>query len=355
MVTYKTFYDMPCVAVDGPMASGKMLTAQLVHHLFETEQWVNPLMTEHIAAANIMRAIGDEDASNMIRIDIDTLQDELKIGRRLNTKLGESSSVLSSPDVGFYLAKMLARRTVNCEVRPMILMLHGVFECYHILHKAMTSESATIFQFRSPMSLSLLRHYILWIERWEKNTRTFQPRFSITDEFDEVHDLVFYFWNISEARSNWIHLNRMEKAILLVSHQIARQLEVARQAETDNVYDITPVFFESMCTSPRTVIDLLVERLSRNLARRDLAMSRLRRNLLLHNNKVPRVNPEQPLTYAKNGNISVRWAEYYEIQRGEFKTYCERHVRSGLMQNMLQLSIDYEKAHARFLKNLAVN
>lgn len=329
------------------MASGKMLTAKILHHIVHVEQWANPLLIEHTCAAYLSGALSRNDASVLIKLEIDSLQDEFRIGRRLNTKLGEASSIFSSPRWFSYLHKILTRHESNKPLGTLLLMLHGFFECIDLLDFSLPSNSFYISQFRYPLSPSVVGQYLKWVRRWDENSRAIQPRTKVSTPDGKVNLIPFYFRNIPGINEDWSRLSLKERALKLICFQAGKQITNTRKFSQLENCTLTPVFFEDLTFSPVSSIDYITSSIT---ASADASSSLFNIRLLkrfLRSSKLPRANPDDTMSLLNLNDLSCPRApsNYFKSAFDSFILIHGSEINSTILENCYNVSEDYQSLY----------
>ena len=296
MLSYQSYYKRPVIILDGLMASGKMLTAKILHQFLGSEQWVNPLLIEHICSAYMCNSISHEDASVLIKLDIDSIQDEYRIGRRLNTKMGEASSVFSSPRVWSYLRRILTRDVLDTPPATLLLMLHGFFECIDLLDYSIPSNSFVVSQFRYPFSPAVIQQYLCWVRRWDSNSRAIQPRFKLHGIKGQDLNLPFYYYSMPDIVDDWPSLSPLEKAIKLICFQCELQISSAIKSNELNNSALIPIFFEDICFFPTQSLEYLMTSFSSLSSPSSSSIKPRNLTRFFRSSNLPRKNPDMAIS-----------------------------------------------------------
>ena len=329
------------------MASGKMLTAKILHNIDNVEQWSNPLLIEHTCAAYLSGAISRNDASVLIKLEIDSLQDEFRIGRRLNTKMGEASSVFSSPRWFSYLRRILNRHNSNKPLGTLLLMLHGFFECIDLLDFSLPSNSFCISQFRYPLSPSVFEQYFKWIRRWDDNSRAIQPRTKVSTLNGMINLIPFYFANVPGINENWCRLSSKERALMLICFQASRQIANARQFSHLQNCTLTPVFFEDLTFNPVSSINHITSSIKAPTDTTS-SLSNIRiLNRFLRSSKLPRANPDDTMSYHNLNGVTRAGSpsDYFNSAFDSFVLMHGSEIDRSILENCYQVSEDYQNLY----------
>lgn len=128
--------------VDGLARTGKMLMGKLVSNLKRADHFMQPLDLEYMAIMDRLGLLDEHNAAAMFRMVLDQMLYDRMVGRNLNTRLGDSSSVLKSTDYGELLARThgpegwTAVNAFNDKRRFQVLMTHVLLPSFAMVQRA---------------------------------------------------------------------------------------------------------------------------------------------------------------------------------------------------------------------------
>jgi len=93
------------IFIDGITRSGKFWLANFLNHLDRTEHTKHDQFMDHISIANYLGCMEDEAAVSILRAKVLLYTYEISIGRNLNFRYSDSSSVFKNPKLQDYLLR----------------------------------------------------------------------------------------------------------------------------------------------------------------------------------------------------------------------------------------------------------
>ena len=98
------------IMVTGAPASGKSLFSPIVSSLEKTENFKMSILLEHLGTMNYLNKLADDVLVFMFRYVVDFMLYDNMIGRDLNFRFGDETSIFNTNDPELYFDRLLAER-----------------------------------------------------------------------------------------------------------------------------------------------------------------------------------------------------------------------------------------------------
>lgn len=163
--------------VDGLVGGGKALISAVISSLPRMEMWVHRAEVEQICGLHFLGEIPTGAASTLMRLWADEALDSLMLGRNLNTRFKDISSVHKSPRKLEYYRRIFSNHEEDSvtkvkKERPILnLMTHSTSHSAEPIFEAFGEKITYIRINRHPCSTYMLNHLRNWVKKWGNEVR----------------------------------------------------------------------------------------------------------------------------------------------------------------------------------------
>ena len=168
------------ILVDGISRSGKMLSAKLISNFEGMEYFQYNNLVEHIPALLQMGLLDNQTARCFLRLELDSAIYDQVIGRNLNTREDDSSSVLQALNHQEYTSRTKDTNNVSAldrfyaEARSPIFLTHETLQNIKLFF-SITEDLKVIEIMRHPVDLAFSWFQRGWGNRWGIDPIAFSP------------------------------------------------------------------------------------------------------------------------------------------------------------------------------------
>ncbi|MDD5005744.1 MAG: sulfotransferase domain-containing protein [Candidatus Omnitrophica bacterium] len=143
-VATKNLLVKKLVILDGITRSGKFFLGRIIDGLKSTEHFQAVDLIEIIPYLEKLGAIREDTAISLLQIMVDQWVYNIGIGRNLNFRYNDGSSIFKYPDLGRYLLKTFSQdkdrketvKAINKDKRISVFVTHEVLPCINIFFKS---------------------------------------------------------------------------------------------------------------------------------------------------------------------------------------------------------------------------
>lgn len=237
--------------VDGISRSGKKLTCKVVSHLEGVDYFQYASLVENTAYLQALGHIDLVEAARFIRFNIDEIIYNRAIGRNLNTRESDETSVTRSPDAEEYFRRakapdgQAALDRFNSEGRVALFHTHSILAFIEVLLEAYPTLKL-IHVTRHPVDIAedWLRRG--WGERWGVDPLAF----NITAETN-ASVVPWYAAEWAVAYQDMTPAERCIEAVVRLQDADARKLQSLDESKREQIHQFA---FENLITDPDAVI-----------------------------------------------------------------------------------------------------
>jgi hypothetical protein len=290
-------FDNDVIIVDGLWGSGKTLLTPIISSMEDVEKQKIDYIYEYLCTLNWLKKIDSKSCEELISYYVDINQYDNIIGREINTKFGDDTSIFNNPKSLMYLKRMLFNKGVEINNNyALLLMTHCIFAFSDPIFNALGSRLKFIEIVRHP--LYMVQH---WFNAYE--------RFNVSTEFELCLDIPGpkVPWFAKDWSNEFKLLNNVEKSILSIIY-LYKEID---KVILDDKKDFLILSFESIIVSPSTNIDKLCSYLGRekpkNITR------------VLKKQKIPRATISSGKGHSKYGFKSNKGLTDQEIYASYWK------------------------------------
>ena len=268
------------ILIDGFSGSGKILVADLLKAIDETELYKWELSFDYIPILYSLNGIRKAAASSTIKTIFDEITYNLVIGREINIRKSDFSSVFSHPKKFSYLKSILEINKKNDhyirnEIAPNMnipLIVHMSTFNNHFYEEVFQNKLKLIYTFRDP--LFLIETYSSYLDRISEDPR----EFTVKIKYMNI-DLPWFSIGWEEE---YLSVNNTEKSIRLL--QICFNIlskKIISNKYKNQFYKL--IFFEEIIKYTDLIFEDLILFLGLNYSKK--LFQKIKRK-----NKVPRTN-----------------------------------------------------------------
>jgi len=300
-----------CLLFDGLTRVGKGLVAPLVSDLRGVEYAQIVTVVEHIPVLWRLGLLDGQSAAAFLRITVDSFTYERAVGRNLNTRFSDISSIYRSLSAKELLDRALgdegkaAIDRFNADGRISSFVTHFNLPMAELWFKAFP-KLRILLTVRHPVDVIYSWHGRGWGERWGKDPLGFSLVPDVNGEPVPWFALVF-----AEEYQRDTAINRDVKCVLALNQMYD---EALRSLDDKQKNRVEIVSFERMATAPMSELERLAAWLGTTL------------------------RPEMPVAMARE---RVPRKLNIEDRRLKFAT-MKKEIDEDLLERLLSISRDYE-------------
>jgi len=249
------------LVIEGISRSGKFLLSNVIAGIKDVEPVQYSAMLEQVPFLIGEKLMNKEAAKELIRCEIDLRCYETLIGRNLNQRSSDKSSIYNNPNY-----KNLLRRTKDLNTNGLVeKFIKEKRYAHFILHESASQMSLFLEMFPKIKWINLQRKPIdlaySWYKRglgrrWGKDPLLFQIPFSNGKENT-------FPWFVLGHEKNYVKLNEMDRVILSLKLVIKKNKKIQENLSQDNRTNILIVNFEQLLADPRSVVQEICKFLKR--------------------------------------------------------------------------------------------
>ena len=246
------------VFIDGLTRSGKFYLGKLISGINGLEYFIHSSEVERIIAINKSGTLSDSDASALIVVAMNESIYNMAIGRNLNMRHDDGSSVLNSFEKELYINRQSEGVAGEASIKQIINQERSsVF----ILHQSL--QSVDMVKAAAPHSkiINIRRHPVDLVYSWIKKGwghRFVNDPLSFDLVFQHNGNTVPYFaieWADEYLAGN--EYDRVVKSIVYITEEESRVID-------SNQYDICCIYYDNLVQQPNREIDKVCNFLNRS-------------------------------------------------------------------------------------------
>jgi hypothetical protein len=237
--------------LDGLSRAGKFFLGKIIGGFVNVDYFIYNPIIEHIIQLGGEGVIQEKDASALLSIYLNMSVYDYSLGRNLNTRKGDSSSIFNSFEPDFYLKRsdidegISGVEKIIKNNRYSTFMVHECTTNFNIIKKTAPS-SKTILIRRNPIDVAYSWYMRGWGERFGTDPLAFIP----TLEGERGIPIPVYAKNWIDKYEN---MNKCERVVSSVIY-LMKEEEVNVNMYND---DILPVFYENLMIDPYATIEII--------------------------------------------------------------------------------------------------
>ena len=244
------------IVVDGMIGGGKALLASVISSLPKVEMWLSRPQIEQICALYHLGHISLDAAKTLINTWMDEEIYHQNIGRNINFKPSDASSVFKNARTLKYLKRLFknpleAKESIKTEKPILNLMTHVITSYAKPLFEAVGENLVYIRVCRHPMSSYMIKHNAQWTERWEKDGRHGHILYKTFDRNSNPIYLPFYAKSIETV---YLNSNSIDRAILLFDEWIRNSDNFIDEVKKSTRATIIEIPYEKFVFQPEAYI-----------------------------------------------------------------------------------------------------
>jgi hypothetical protein len=235
-------YANRCVLIDGMYRQAKTLHAPIICSFEDCEMWEILTSVDTYPALSYLKIVSNEVATSMIEREVDMKSYYKLIGRNVNFRKNDSSSIWRHANPEMYID----RANSNIEYQALYdLINEKTKNCFvYVTHDVMTNPIVFFGAIPNVCVLWSRRHPVYvahswlvknWGDRHGKDPIALALTFSV-DQGEPVP------WHAVEWVDEWNSINPTERIVR--SYEYLMTLEKKNYSKYKKKYSITPVFFE---------------------------------------------------------------------------------------------------------------
>lgn len=287
-----TWFDS-VVVVDGMARSGKSLVAGVLSWSERIEPWQLSAYVDHIFKLWELGLVGRSEAVSILRVAINEAAFNYAIGRSVNTRLHDASSVQHFGKTEEFLARGM---TEDYRLLEQQFLLRGRLPSFqahnNVMGRWLWEEAVPVVKMievvRHPLTLFRSWHARALGSRWGSDPRLFTPVASVGGEPIPTFAL--------DVKEEWLAANSEERIVLALEQQYAQLWNsLSNGGQTDS---FRVVSLEAIKSSPRDLIAELLAWIGTDIADMDLTAASSQFDL-------PRTSVEDEIREAMDWSRSI--------------------------------------------------
>ncbi len=245
------------VIIDGLTRSGKFYLGKLISGINGLEYFINSSEVERIIAINKSGTLSDSDASALIVVAMNESIYNMAIGRNLNMRHDDGSSILNSFEKELYIDRQDKGASGHCSIdkvidckRSSVFILHQSLESLDVV-KSAAPKSKIINIRRNPVDL-----VYSWIKRgW--GTRFVNDLLSFGPTYIYKHGVVPYF--AVDWADDYLSSNEYECVIKSIIHLTESESSMVNEKRSD----VCSIYYEKLVKNTHKEMGKICEFLGR--------------------------------------------------------------------------------------------
>ena len=238
--------------LDGISRSGKKLACRMLTQFEGIEYFQYISMIEKICHLHVLRNLDGPTAAELLRLTVDEATYARMIGRNLNTRIDDETSIFRAPKIDAYLKRAAAKdgdeaiQAFNQTRKTMLYHTHSTLEALPLIFSAFHSAQF-IHVTRNPIDIAedWLRRG--WGNRWGQDPRAFGLVVDINGKTVP--------WHAANWGSHYIKMTPSERCI-----QSVLDLQKREQLARDSLQDhqrcqFMQFSFENFLSDPEHIIE----------------------------------------------------------------------------------------------------
>jgi len=245
------------VIIDGLTRTGKFYLGKIISGIQGLEYFISNSEAERIIMINIAGTLTDVDAASLLTLTINEAIYSMAIGRNINMRFDDGSSVLNSFEKDLYISRQkkgssgdIGLKTVTDNKRSSVIMFHQSLSAINMIKRSMP-KCKIINLRRNPIDLAYS-----WIKRgW--GTRYGKDNLSFEAVYEHKNGLVPYF--AKEWAEDYLSSNEYDKVVKSIVDLTEQESTVINS----NQYDICCVYYDNLIEQPINEVNKICTFLNR--------------------------------------------------------------------------------------------
>ena len=208
------------IVVDGIVGGGKGLVSAIVGAIPNVEMWLHRPEVEQICALYDIENISLDASSTLMQLWADEAIYKLMMGRDVNVRPNDMSSILKDARPLRYLMRLLKEGDALAEEKvyrdkPILnLMTHAISGCCDPIFEALQDKLVYVRVARHPSTTYMLRHLCRWVNLWRESPRNGMVQYKLNSGGENFEAVPFH---VKGIESEYLQSNDMDKAIYLLA------------------------------------------------------------------------------------------------------------------------------------------
>lgn len=284
MLAVKPYFVKRVLFLNGLTRSGKFFLGNLLASLTHLEHYQYAAILEHLAYMVHLGEITEETAAALIRLHIDDHAYDMAIGRNLNMRSTDLSSLQRSPDLALYLRRSEAAdipvllNDFESNKRRPCFILHDCFNRVSLFCSAGFEDMKMIHLDRHPIDLAYSWYQRGWGTRFGTDPMSFVP--VVTGDKTPLP------WFAASWKERYENLSPMDRVIESISYLRRTGEEAFQKLSIDEQKQIFWTTYESLVECPEPTLRAVADFL--NVSVKEDALS-----MVLKQERVPGKSPAE--------------------------------------------------------------
>jgi hypothetical protein len=284
-------YPGHIILLDGVSGTGKTM----IHRLLDSYKVNHPprfsYTIEQICIAYHFNKISTDAAITLLKLHLDQLKYDLNIGREINLRKNDLSSILKSSKKYDYLKKLFSEdgegaiSDVFNEKKNVIIVTHQLLETTKLFQKTFNKEFLNLHSVRHP--IYLFNHWSTYVPLLGTSVR------DLTLWKNQDNQIIPWFFTDSEINKNYATLHVGDKTLVCLIELTRKMISHHQNCEKKPNY--LAIEFEKFVLDPTHIIDRMDKVIGSKIKKS------IRR--ILNEEKIPRKN----INSGKNLPIYLRY------------------------------------------------
>ena len=248
--------------LNGITRAGKFILGKIVSHIHGVEHFQYASLLEHLPFLSGMGLISNNVAINLMRVHLDEHAYNMAIGRNLNFRFDDASSLYHSSEINQYLQRSLENNL------PHLLEDYKKSErlpCF-IIHETMPHINVVFDAYPQPFIIDLQRHPVDLIYSWYRRGwggRQVEDPLSFAPVLGGASSSIP--WYASAWKDRYEKANRMDRIIGSISYLISEGQRTLKSLTSERRKRICQITYEKLVTDPQTTVKMLAQFLNRSV------------------------------------------------------------------------------------------
>jgi len=246
------------VIIDGLTRSGKFYLGKLIAGIKGLEYFINNSEAERIIAINKTGTLADVDASSLLSIAINEAIYHMAIGRNLNMRFDDGSSILNSFEKEIYINRQNkgasgvdGLKTVTNYKRSSVFIFHQSLRSMSMIKRAMPKSKIVNIR-RHPVDIAYSWIKRGWGRRYGNDNLTFEPT------YHHKREVVPYF--AVNWAEEYLASNEHDRVVKSIVHMTEEESSVIESKQ----YDICCIYYDNLIEQPNKEMSKICSFLNRH-------------------------------------------------------------------------------------------
>ena len=244
-------YPGKVIILDGVSGTGKTMIHRLLDSYIVNHPPMFSYTIEQICIAYHYNKISTDAAVTLLKLHIDQLKYNLSIGREINLRKNDLSSILKSTKKFTYLKKLLSEdgegaiSNITNDKKNVIILTHQLLESTKLFEQAVSRDFINFHSVRHP--IYLFNHWSTYVSLLGTSVR------DLTLWKNQDNQIIPWFFTDSAINKNYSSLHIGDKTLVCLI-ELTRKM-ISHHQNCQNKTNYLVIEFEKFVLNPTNVVD----------------------------------------------------------------------------------------------------